>query len=327
MARFRKSSLVRRIALASCAWLSASTLAEPAGAATFNYVDWLAADVPAGTASGVITLPDSSTVTVSFSAIGADGGTGVLHGAQVGAGTNYWNPATPFMSSEVENAPPTPDILQLRGGLNATYVVTLSEPIKDPVMAIVSLGQASVPTTYDFDSPFTIVSQGAGYWGGSATALTALEGDVLEGREGHGTIRFIGTFARFSWTVPTPEQWHGFTFAIRTTERLEPTPDAGGDADADASTTPDGAGGSAGAAGGGAGGGAGAGSGGGGRGGTTAGPDASTGSPDKDDSGCNCALPKGSPGSLSAVAALAGGVAFLRMRRRVQRRVLSRRCD
>ena len=306
--------------VAACALLGASTLAEPAGAATFNYVDWVDADVAAGTASGVITLPDSSTVTVSFSAIGADGGTGVLYGAQVGAGTNYWNPATPFISSEVENAPPTPDILQLLGGLNATYVVTLSEPIKDPVMAIVSLGQSSVPTTYDFDSPFTIVSQGAGYWGGSATALTALEGDVLEGREGHGTIRFIGTFARFSWTVPTPEQWHGFTFAIRTTERLEPTPDAGdagGDAGDDASATPDGAAGSAGSAGGGTGGGAGAGSGGGGAGGTTGRPDASTGAPDKEDSGCNCALPKRSRGSLSAAAALGVGVALLRWRRRV----------
>jgi hypothetical protein len=28
----------------------------------------------------------------------------------------------------------------------------------------------------------------------------------------------------FSWTVPDPENWHGFTFGIRTTEALEPTP-------------------------------------------------------------------------------------------------------
>ena len=91
-------------------------------------------------------------------------------------------------------------------------------------MDIVSLGRTSVATTYDFDRPFAIVSQGAGYWGGNATALRELPGDVLEGREGHGTIQFIGTFATFSWTAPTSENWHGFQFGIRTTEKLEPTP-------------------------------------------------------------------------------------------------------
>ena len=96
-------------------------------------------------------------------------------------------------------------------------------------MAIVSLGAPGTVITYDFDSPFTIVSQGPGYWGGTNTSLTPLAGDVLQGEEGHGTIRFIGTFASFSWTVPKPEGWHGFTFGIRTTERLEPTPDAGVD--------------------------------------------------------------------------------------------------
>jgi hypothetical protein len=91
-------------------------------------------------------------------------------------------------------------------------------------MAIVSLGQPSVSVRYDFDAPFDIVSQGQGYWGGNANALQELAGDILQGNEGHGTIQFIGTFSTFSWDVPTPENWHGFTFGIRTTERIEPTP-------------------------------------------------------------------------------------------------------
>lgn len=205
-------------------------LASPgqALAAVYSYVDWTEADVAAGTASGTITLPDESTVDVTFEAINDDGSPGTLYGAQVDGGTNYWAPSEPFISEEVENAPPSPDILQLSGGLDQIYRVTLSEPIKDPVMAIVSLGQPGVRTTYDFDAPFTIVSQGKGYWGGTDTSLAAVEGDVLEGYEGHGTIRFLGTFDTFSWTVPTPETWHGFTFAIRTTERIEPTPSEGG---------------------------------------------------------------------------------------------------
>src|SRR5262249_19778170 len=127
-------------------------------------------------------------------------------------------------SSQVDNAPPGTDILQLEGGLNQIYTVTLSEAIKDPIMAIVSLGRTNLPTTYDFDSPFTIVSQAAGFFGGNGSSLTQLPGDILRGTEGHGTIQFIGTFSTFSWTVPTPEYWHGFTFGIRTTEAIEPTP-------------------------------------------------------------------------------------------------------
>jgi hypothetical protein len=131
--------------------------------------------------------------------------------------------------------------LQLSGGQNETYTVSLSQPIKDPIMAIVSLGSPGTATTYDFDSPFTIVSQAAGYFGGSSTALVMLANNVLQGTEGSGTIQFIGTFSTFSWTVPTPETWHGFTFGIRTTEALEPNeagaPDGGDAGLVDASVT------------------------------------------------------------------------------------------
>lgn len=155
-------------------------------------------------------------------AINPDGSAGSFKFGQTGCGTNYWNPSTPYISAQVDNAPPNCELLALIGGQNQIYQVSLSEAIKDPIMAIVSLGQSGVPTTYDFDSPFDIVSQGAGFWGGGPSALQELAGDVLRGNEGHGTIQFIGTFADFSWTVPTPEDWHGFTFGIRTTLAIEP---------------------------------------------------------------------------------------------------------
>ena len=220
---------LRRGRRAAQVLLATGLLATPiaAPAAIYSYVDWTSASVAGGTATGVITLPDSSTVTVNFAAINPNGSPGSLYGAQTSGGTNYWNPSTPYISTQVENALPGTDILQLSGGLNQTYRVTLSESIKDPIMAIVSLGRTSVPTTYDFDSPFAIVSQGGGYFGGGPTALSQEPGNVLLGREGHGTIQFVGTFDTFSWTVPTPEQWHGFTFGIRTTERLEPIPEPG----------------------------------------------------------------------------------------------------
>lgn len=199
-----------------------------ASAVPYNYVDWQIINPQGGTASGVITLPNASTVKVGFEALNSNGSAGSFYFGQVGCGTDYWNPSSPYISAQVSNAPPNCELVMLVGGENMTYRVTLSESIKDPIMAIVSLGSGGTPTTYDFDAPFDIVSQGVGYWGGSSSALQELPGDILLGREGHGTIQFIGTFADFSWTVPTPEFWHGFTFGIRTTLAIEPNPPTNG---------------------------------------------------------------------------------------------------
>jgi PKD repeat protein len=193
---------------------------------TVYYVDWTSANPAGGTATGVINLPNGDAVGIDFEAVETVGGVevpGFFYGAQTAGGTNFWSPSAPYESIEVPNAPPASDILQLQGGTATTYRVTLTEPIVDPIMAIHSLGQGGKPTTYDFDSPFDIVSQGVGYHGGCGTCLVELNGDILLGEEGHGTIRFDGSFSTFSWTVPTPEVWHGFTFAIRTTAALGDT--------------------------------------------------------------------------------------------------------
>lgn len=207
---------------AHAALLSALATISAASAEPFYYVDWTAANAGAGTASGVIDVPGSAPVAVTFAATYPNGAPGNFAFAQTSGGNNYWNPSSPYISASVSNAPPDSDIVALQGGQNQIYTLTLSEPIKDPIMAIVSLGRPGSNTIYAFDSPFTIVSQDVGSWGGSASALEELPGNVLMGNEGHGTIRFDGIFSTFSWQVPTPEYWHGFTFGIRTTEALEP---------------------------------------------------------------------------------------------------------
>jgi RHS repeat-associated protein len=202
-------------------WEQTFPVENTTGQSPANYVDWIEANVPGGTASGIITLPDGSIVGLDFAAINPDGTPGNLFSAQTnGTGTNYWIPSEPYISPEVPNAPPGTDILALQGGVNQTYRISFTEPIVDPVMSILSLGKPNFPIDYDFDAPFTILSQGAGWWGGGENDLVQLPGNILRGTEGHGTIQFIGTFSSFSWTVPTFEQWHGFTFAIRTVERL-----------------------------------------------------------------------------------------------------------
>ncbi len=200
----------------------------------FYYVDWTEANPTAGTASGVINLPDGSTVDIGFESINEDGSPGTFFFANTDGGTNYWNPEDPYLSSSVPNSPPDSDIVSLVGGQNQTYRVTLSEPIKDPIMAVLSLGNDGNTIQYDFDTPFELVSQGSGYWGGDETSLQQV-GNSLIGTEGHGTIRFTGTYDEFSWEAPFFESWHGFTFGIRTTEALEPNePEIAALPDADA---------------------------------------------------------------------------------------------
>src|SRR5215208_3552971 len=91
---------VSRFALALVAFtLTAAT----ATSAPYYYVDWTTANVAAGTASGVITLPDGSTVTVNFAATFSNGSPGNLNFAQTNGGTNYWIPSAPYISSQVSN--------------------------------------------------------------------------------------------------------------------------------------------------------------------------------------------------------------------------------
>lgn len=197
-----------------------ATVSLGAVAAPYYYVNWTSTNPAGGTASGVITPSSGPAVTVNFDALRPNG----THDSYLGvAGSSLWNPPSTYTSAQVDNAS-TYQGLQLTGGVaNITYRVTLSEAIKDPIMAVASLGSAGTAEDYVFDSPFTIVSQGATCCWGTGT-LTQKPGNILEGYEGAGTIQFIGTYSTFSWTAPLYEYWHGFTFGIRTTERLEPTP-------------------------------------------------------------------------------------------------------
>jgi hypothetical protein len=77
------------------------------------WVNWTSANVPGGTATGVITLPDGSTINVSLST-----SSGGFFGAQTNGGTNFWvaSGGAPYISPQVPNPPPDSDIIQLQGG-------------------------------------------------------------------------------------------------------------------------------------------------------------------------------------------------------------------
>lgn len=181
-------------------------------AATIAWTDWTSSD----STSAAGTIGD---IDVGFTG-------NIFPAAQTGGGVNYWNvnPSI-FTAPGLDNPPPDSDIVRLTGGsTTGTQALVFSESVTNPVMAIMSLGRTSVLTSYNFDTPFTILNQGTGFWGGTGTSLSIGPDHQLFGREGHGLIQFQGTVDQISWTIPTSEQWHGFTVGVVESAESVPEP-------------------------------------------------------------------------------------------------------
>ena len=179
------------------------------------WTDWTAASVgTAGSAVGTLTI-GLTPITVRY--------TGEVYGQTQtsGGGTDYWAPGNAYSAT---GRPTGTDIITLTGGKQITQTLTFDAPIANPVMAILSLGQPGLRRYYDFDAPYTIMSSGAGFWGGdpSGSLFTTSVANELAGDEGHGVIQFNGTYTSISWTVPVEETWHGFTIGAATTVTPEP---------------------------------------------------------------------------------------------------------
>lgn len=192
-------------------------LAMPASAIEIKWTDWASA-TPGQVDGTAVSLGE--TISVSYS--------GSYAFAQTGSGTDYFSPSIPYTDNAVvDNRPPTAEMVALSGGDAAlTHTVSFSEPVVDPVMAIVSLGQPGQTITYNFgDETFDILSSGTGYWGGAEPdSLFQITPSILTGTEGHGVIQFSGTYSEITWTVPMYEYWHGFTLGFELLESQTPVP-------------------------------------------------------------------------------------------------------
>lgn len=192
-------------------------VAMPASAIEIKWTDWVSATT--GQVDGTATSL-GETISVTYS--------GAYAFAQTGTGTDYFSPSIPYTDNAVvDNRPPVAEMVALSGGDTAlTHTLTFSEPVVDPVMAIVSLGQPAQTITYNFgDETFDILSSGTGYWGGAEPdSLFQITPSILTGTEGHGVIQFSGTYSDITWTVPTYEYWHGFTLGFELLESQTPVP-------------------------------------------------------------------------------------------------------
>jgi hypothetical protein len=157
---------------------------------------------------------DGSTIGVSYS--------GEVQWAQTSGGTNWWVQGTPAPytgNTTVDNAPPASDIIVVNRGF-ITNTLTFERPIEDLVMAFVSIGQPSVGVNYNFNSPFTLLSEGQGWWGNGSWAQS---GNTLTGYEAHGVIQFDNSLTSLSWINTPGEYWHGFTVGAPNQSVPEPS--------------------------------------------------------------------------------------------------------
>jgi len=126
-------------------------------------------------------------------------------------GINYFRPKSTYSCPVVINAPSTANMIAI-SGTPETHTLSFSPPIKNPVIAIVSLGGGSLSVGYKFSAKPAILVQGRGkYYGGGDDRLQIVDETTLEGTEGDGLIQFTGRFGSISWTVEASEYWNGFT--------------------------------------------------------------------------------------------------------------------
>jgi hypothetical protein len=194
-----------RDALAACLLLG---LAGTVTAAPVYWTDWTWARRGApGTVIGNAAVPGIGSVGVTY--------TGEVVFADVdGTGPNYWAPfpATYADGAQVDNGPVQSDVIGLFLGGGGPCTITFSQPVVNPVMAVVSLGGNGLAASCAFDVPFNIVAKGPGYFGNGL--LSEEMHTTLQGKEGNGTIQFFGPVLTLQWTIPMGEYWYGFTVGV-----------------------------------------------------------------------------------------------------------------
>jgi hypothetical protein len=191
--------------------LGVIAVSSSAQASVIEWVDWTTADNSAGTAAGNMNTTNG-VIDVTYS--------GDIWSAQTTPDSYWWteyDPAPYTGNSVIDNAPDTSDIIRVQSS-GITNTITFSQAVYMPVMAFVSIGQTNVGVSYDFEQSFTLLSEGAGFYGDGHWAQS---GNSLTGYEAHGAIQFDGWVSSISWTNNVPELWHGFTVGVT---EVQPVP-------------------------------------------------------------------------------------------------------
>jgi hypothetical protein len=230
---------------------SGTSIASLSSSAPYNYywTNWASTSglptTSSWTTSGYICTPATSTSGVTVSLTSSNGAYGCQHGAS--GDTNYWqvangntntsatghiaNSVSPYISTQVANAPSTTDIVQLATASTLTF--TFSTWVQDPVIAIMGHGAAN---TYEFNSNFQVLSLsdstlggkgqadngyfGNGVWTTTFTQSTARYKliSAASPNNPHGAVQLMGSFLQIMFYTDDAELWTGLQLGVRGTE-------------------------------------------------------------------------------------------------------------
>lgn len=149
--------------------------------------------------------PNATTVTGTVDGVGLTFNGSVAFSQLNNSGTDYW--IDNGYTQGVVNRPTGVDLIALSGA--GTKTITFAAPVKDVYIAFTSWNG----NTVQFDSPFTVVSQGAGYWGNGTFNVNGSSDGFFGNGEVHGVLKFAGTYTSLSFT-DTGEYWHGLTVGV-----------------------------------------------------------------------------------------------------------------
>lgn len=229
--RFNATAVRRLLGVVAVGFMVAGT-PETAGAQTTVYwADWEAAiGGQAGAAVGQLRFGDAGgDVQINYTGplLGADG-------TSKTATNVYWTPASTYTSSTVANAPTGPDILAFN--TTGAGVISFQEAVVNPTLAFLDLEQAG----YEFDTDFTILSQGRGVYGNGTLSkvITPAGKYQLNGSRdangaggANGTIQFTGQFTSLPINSLSGEAGAGFdgiTIGVTSLASLAPVPEPTG---------------------------------------------------------------------------------------------------
>jgi len=201
-------TIALKLLIAASALLSSFAMAQ-----TVNWLNWTApgsypSSVSGGGttinyASGSLTLPDSTVVTATLTGevISQSCFTSPCTSGFSWAGTGA---SSTYRSTNVPSLPPNNNLIAQSGYANASHTLTFSQPVTNVVMNVYSLGNPSSQSAYQFTQDFVILSQDSRCVPSTGYYCLVKTGQTLTGKEGNGTIQFVGTYSAITWVVSVP---------------------------------------------------------------------------------------------------------------------------
>ncbi|WP_254504398.1 PEP-CTERM sorting domain-containing protein [Duganella vulcania] len=176
------------------AWILAlaAPLAASAAAPTVSWTAW------ANLGNGSLTQ-NAQTIMVTYTGdtIGLD------------YSSNIYDVPSSFTNVEVTNTPGSNGTILMMGGNATINSFHFSQAVIDPYIDVFSVGQGGTPVSFVFlNGSLTILSQGAGHWGGGTLSSSGL---TVTGVEGNGLLKFSGSYTDISFITPNSEYYYGAT--------------------------------------------------------------------------------------------------------------------